>query len=130
MTFSEATRRLPAPSYTVQRDGDNVLVWLLYYQDATDIADPKAESGPRVEVEGANVLRWGEEFGMHHVGDFMRADRVPDPIRESEWKAAEAGRGASLSVESPAAKVYALNGFSVEEAKAQDEWPKEIQALR
>lgn len=128
MIFSEALERLPeSTAYTLHRDGANVAVWFLYWQDAEESWDPDAEDGPRVEVQGSNVVGGG--FGMHKVQDWMKAEHVPEHIREEDWKEAPIDRDEFPMGEDPATILHALNGVPVEEAKQRDEWPEELREV-
>lgn len=127
MTFEEAMDRLPKCSWAVNKDGSYVEVWLLYYQDATEIRDPAAEDGPRLEAKGVNVV--GEEFGDHLVAGSPFPENASEEIKGLEWRPAEVGLEEFMSAPNPAVRVRVLKGEPLEEATEADEWPEEVEAI-
>lgn len=91
MTFQEALDRLPKCSHAVTEGtsfGDPVVeVWFLYFQDADEVRDPKAESGPCLRLSSSPVVDGRVVDGG--VSDWWRPSEVPHDIPSrpinAEW---------------------------------------------
>lgn len=127
MTLDEAIQRLPKPSWAVIRDGLNINIAFLYYQDSDEIDDPLAEDGPRYELEGRNVAVWGEEFGDHFTSGFGDLSDLKGWGRETEWGKSHISLSEFYVYDNPANCLWELKGVDSSEI---DRWPQEVMNLQ
>lgn len=132
MTFEQAVERLPKCSYAVCEGsflGDRTVeVWFLYFQDSSEVGDPRAEDGPAVQCEGSVVDRRGRVAGGG-VEDWYMPSQVPDQVPEkaqnAEWHEAKIEGYDGFPTGFHANVIlHVMEGASVEKAKTARGWPE------